>query len=201
MRRDVNMKDAKRHNNAKGQFTVEFIIATVSFIVLVVYSMDFVVKETPLFTSKHTSDEMKSLSYQISEFLIFDDGSWDTNPSDPSRLGLSGGYHAINMTKAGYLNTLCSTEAGYKKILSLLNINTHADAGSYTDFRSYLIAENRCTDVSVYNTTRLVLECPPPGSQAWECVNTRSAMTQRYQTVRYSPSTAGDVTNITVGVW
>ncbi len=196
------MEEAKRHSNdAKGQFTVEFVIAVISFIVLVVYVMDFVGKETPLFTSKHASDEMKSLSYQISEFLIFDDGSWDANPSDPPRLGLSSGYHIINITKAEYLNTLCSTEAGYKKILSLLNINTHTDVKSYTDFRSYLITENRCADISVYNTTHLALVCPPTGSTTWECINTRSAMTQRYQTVRYSPDTKGDVVNITVGVW
>ncbi len=196
------MEEAKCHGSAvKGQFTVEFIIAIVSFIVLVVYTMDFVGKETPLFTSKHASDEMKSLSYQISEFLIFDEGSWDAAPADPARLGLSSGYHIINITKTVYLNTLCSTEPGYKKLLSLLNINTHADTRSYTNFKSYLIAENKCVDLSVYNTTHPLIACPPPGSQAWECVNTKSAMTQRYQTVRYSPDTAGDVINMTVGVW
>ncbi|MBI1971999.1 MAG: hypothetical protein HYS53_01735 [Candidatus Aenigmarchaeota archaeon] len=185
----------------KGQFTVEFIIAVVSFILLVVYVMNFVNNEIPPFTSQHNSDAVRARTFQISEFLIFDDGVWDANPNDPPRIGLGSGYHKINRTKVQYLDTLCSTEAGYGRILSRLNINTHFPADSYTDFKSYLLSENKCLDISIYDTSSRLLLCPPSGSQNWECVSTRTSVTQRYQIVRYAPDTDGGVINITVGVW
>lgn len=176
-------------------------MATVSFIILVVYVMNFVNKELPPFTSRHNSDVIRARALQISEFLVFDDGMWDADQANPPRIGVSSGYHTINRTKVQYLNVLCSTEAGYAKILSNLNMNTHFDARSYTDFKSYLISENRCVDISIYDSSSALLKCPPTGSGSWECVNVKSAATQRYQMVRYAPDTAGGVINITVGVW
>ncbi|MFH0889782.1 MAG: hypothetical protein V1836_01395 [Candidatus Aenigmatarchaeota archaeon] len=184
----------------KGQFTIEFIIAIVSFIVIVVYVMNFVNKEVPLFTAKHASDELRTRAYQISEVLVFDDGDWDS--SDPSHIGLSSGYHVLNRTKAQRLNTLCSTEAGYKKILSTLNINTHTTPNQYTDFKSYMISENKCLELFVYDNTGAIVSCPPAGSQTWECISTfAGGATQKYSIVRYAPDTNGNVINITVGVW
>lgn len=176
-------------------------MAAVSFIVLVVYVMNFVNKELPPFTSRHNSDVIRARALQISELLVFDDGLWDVDQLNPPRIGLASGYHKINRTKVQYLNTLCSTETGYAKILSNLNINTHFDIKSYTDFKSYLISENRCVDISIRDFSSEMLSCPPAGSNSWECVNTKSAETQRYQIVRYAPDTNGGVINITVGVW
>ena len=107
----------------------------------------------------------------------------------------------MNKTKIQYLNTLCSTEAGYSKMLSNLNINTHFPVDRYTDFKSYLLSENRCLDLSIYDSSSKLLSCPPAGSDSWECVNTKSTATQRYQIVRYAPDTNGGVINITAGVW
>ncbi|MBI4168235.1 MAG: hypothetical protein HY515_04740 [Candidatus Aenigmarchaeota archaeon] len=185
----------------KGQFTVEFIIAVVSFILLVVYVMNFVNNELPPFTSQHNSDIIKVRALQISELLIFDDGVWDSNPLNPPRIGLASGYRTLNRTKTSYLNTLCSTEAGYGKILSNLNINTHLQTNSYVDFKNYLISENRCADISIYDSSSKLLSCPPAGSDNWECVNIKTSATQRYQIVRYAPDTDGRIINMTVGVW
>ncbi len=185
----------------KGQFTVEFIIAVVSFMFLVVYVMNFVNNEVPPFTSRHNSDIIKVRALQVSELLIFDDGVWDASPLNPPRIGLASGYHTLNRTKISYLNTLCSTEPGYGKILSNLNINTHLPANSYADFKSYLISENRCVDISVYDASSEILSCPPSGAENWECMNIKTSATQRHQMVRYAPDTDGRIINITVGVW
>ena len=187
----------------RGQFTIEFTLAAVSFVILIVYAMTFVNKEVPLFTSQHELDEIKARAFQISEFLIFDDGEWDNDPSDPARIGLSNGYHIVNKTKMQYLDNLCSTEEGYKKILSLLNINTHLTANEYTGFRSFLLSENRCVSISAYSSSSNLIRCPPEsGTDTWECINTLvEQVTQQYQIVRYSPSEDRDTINITVGVW
>ncbi|MBI3412483.1 MAG: hypothetical protein HY051_00185 [Candidatus Aenigmarchaeota archaeon] len=188
-------------STVKGQFTVEFIIAVVAFIILVVYVINFVSREVPAFTSRHNSDSIKARAFQISEFLIFDDGAWDADQNDPPRTGLSSGYHTLNNTKIKYLNTLCSTENGYKKILSNLNINTHFTITGYADFKSYLLSENRCADISIFDSSSKLLSCPPAGSQNWECMVTRTDSTERHQIVRYAPNTTGGAINITVGVW
>ncbi len=196
----------------KGQFTVEFIIAVVSFIVIVVYSMNFVSNETIPFSSQHNSNIIRARAYQISEFLIFDDGAWDGTPADfnnadpnplnPARIGLGGGYHILNNTKLQYLNTLCSTEAGYSRILSKLNINNHVPIANYKDFKSYLLSENRCADISVYDAGSQLVLCPPKIiSENWECMKSKTAAVERHQIVRYALNGAGEVINMTVGVW
>ncbi len=186
----------------KGQFTVEFIIAVVSFIVIVVYVMNFVGREVPAYTSRHASDELRTRAYQISEVLIFDDGDWDDIPLEASHIGLSSGYHILNKTKIEKMGTLCATEDGYKKILSTLNINTHTTPNEYANYKSYMLTENKCADISIRDTAGEILSCPPAGSQTWECVKTfAGGVTQKYNIVRYSPDTDGNVINITVGVW
>jgi len=192
----------------RGQFTIEFTLAAVSFIVLMVYVMTFVNKEVPMFSSQHMSNEIKARTFQISEMLIFDDGDWDgmptdpINPSNPARIGLSSGYHILNKTKIGYLNDLCLTEDGYKKILSLLNINTHFTIEQYSGFRSFMVSENRCLDLLVKSSSLKLLACPPEGSENWECMDKLTeGVTKRHQMVRYAPDEDADVINITVGVW
>ncbi|MBI2084962.1 MAG: hypothetical protein HYT71_00435 [Candidatus Aenigmarchaeota archaeon] len=198
--------------NYKGQFTVEFIMAVVSFIIIVVYAMNFASNEMTPFSSQHNSNIIQARAYQISEFLIFDDGSWDglpadfanenPNPLNPARIGLGNGYHILNGTKIKYLNTLCSSEAGYSRILSKLNINNHVPVESFKDFKSYLLSENRCVDISIYDPYSQLVSCPPKAeSENWECVKSKTSATERLQIVRYSLNDAGEIINMTVGVW
>ncbi len=198
--------------NYKGQFTVEFIMAVVSFIIIVVYTMNFTSNEMTPFSSQHNSDIIQVRAYQISEFLIFDDGGWDglpvdfanpnPNPLNPASVGLGGGYHILNGTKIQYLNTLCSSEAGYSRILSKLNINNHVPVESYKDFKSYLLSENRCVDISIYDPHSQLVSCPPKaGSDNWECIKSKTSATERKQIARYSLNDGGEIINMTVGVW
>jgi hypothetical protein len=110
----------------KAQFTIDFYIALITFVVFTTYIAFQVFSYTPPYLMEIESQKLRSEIFQISEILINDAGepaNW-SNINDIKRLGLSN--ETLNYTN--YLSTtkihqigICD-DAKYEKVKGLLDI-------------------------------------------------------------------------------
>jgi hypothetical protein len=104
--------------------SVDFYVALVVFIVIVVYFLFQISTIVPTFINQIEEQRMMSEAYQVSEILLNDIGqpkNWDTLPiGQISRFGMSdhnaNKTNLIAISKANSLNFLCLGEQGYKDV-------------------------------------------------------------------------------------
>jgi hypothetical protein len=117
----------------KAQFSIDYYVALIIFILLTTYISFQVLAFSPLYTKEINSQRLKSEAFQISEILINDAGqpvNWENvDENSIKRIGLSN--ESLNytnflstkkiLTLASLIGNPCS-QLGYEKIKSWLGI-------------------------------------------------------------------------------
>ncbi len=179
----------------KGQFTIEFIVSTMLFIAIIVYTMTTVSNSIPVFKSQHRINELKSIAYQISEVVMFTDGSWDVNPIRPVSIGLGADYYVLNSTRLQYFNMSCSND--YSNILKALNFDV-SELVEFQRYESWVLFKKKCVTISMLNSTGFITCRPPKGS---DCDSRLLQNTTIGEITRYANDDYGNFFNLTVMVW
>jgi hypothetical protein len=121
--------------NTKGQFSVEYFVVLVLFLVFSLYFAFQLIEYYPEYMKNVKEEILRSDAYRLSEMLINDDGNpkdWDVTGS-PTRIGLSyemeNKSNLVSMAKVVEMDALCT--ADYSNVKSLM--------GSEHDF--YMVLE------------------------------------------------------------
>lgn len=173
------------HKNFKGQFTIEFIVAVVVFLALMVYSLTFVTYIVPNFQSEHQSNLLKSKAYQISELLLFDSGLWDGTKF--VRVGLASDYYMLNYTKMNWLNSECASHYEDYLLPSLGLKGNKVINGIVVPMNYYI-------KIVISNSTKTIVNCGPDVKYLYNDTTTVNI-------VRYAVDENMDVTKITLRLW
>jgi hypothetical protein len=109
---------------SKGILDIEFIlsvfvfVSTVSFVVIMA-----VISNIPLLQQLSVTEDLRSRNYQISEKILFTEGSpsnWDSNTV--TSIGLSTGQmYALDLNKINNLSILCTNN--YNRVKNLLGLD------------------------------------------------------------------------------
>ena len=133
----------------KAQVTIEFIISIVIFLITVSYVSFIIINIMPSYHNIAYNEIVKSKTYQISEFLMFENLS-------------SGEFYKLDDKKISLLNSMCETN--YEEFKKGLGLNSSdviirvesfdkiiTECGSYSQARPYFflhrIALNSSNDI------------------------------------------------------
>jgi|SRR3989344_4458371 len=117
----------------KGIVEIEFIISVFVFITSVSFVTLVIVSNIPLLHNTASGENLKAMSYQYSEMLVFDEGyptTWSSgNFADARRLGFSSGKrYFVDINKITKFNTYCTDPfVGYDAMKGLLGIDNSQD--------------------------------------------------------------------------
>lgn len=111
----------------KGQFSVDYYVSIILFIVFVVYILFQLTRFLPTYINEVNDQRIKVEAYQISELLINDPGvpsNWETlgqaRIGEIKRIGLldmtQNKTNLVSIAKVNSLNTTCGSVNGYNAI-------------------------------------------------------------------------------------
>ncbi len=101
----------------KGQLVFEFVVSTVFFLAIIMYTINHLNTTVFLYSGDHYTNSLESKAWQISEVLVRGQGDWTEDP--PLALGLANMWPELNESKISDLETLCGSDREY--VLYLLN--------------------------------------------------------------------------------
>jgi hypothetical protein len=103
----------------KGIANIEFILSVVVFISTIIFVTMTIINNVPFLHNEAVSDHIKSRAYQLSDILLFDEGSpsnWNEN--NVAVIGLSAGNpYNLSNAKIISLNELCKNNPNRVKEL------------------------------------------------------------------------------------
>lgn len=107
----------------KGVVDVEFVLAIIVFLSIVVFVSFSIISHVPTLRSAAYTEDLKARAYHVSQFLVFEEGeprNW--NSINVLRIGLSNGTnYVLNSTKISETQTLCQNN--YPKLKELTGQN------------------------------------------------------------------------------
>lgn len=109
------------NKNKKGQLNIQYLIAFVLFVTVVIYLVFQISNTIPEYKTKSRKNNLKTEAFRLSEILIKTEGhpkNW--SPSNVRRLGLIVEPYYFNETKVNYLKDMCKND--YQKLRNLMNI-------------------------------------------------------------------------------
>jgi hypothetical protein len=98
----------------KGQLVFEFIIATMFFLAIVIYTISYMNGTVFDYSAEHTTSVYETRAWQASEVLVRSPGVWTGGV--PSSIGFAASWPVLDETKIADLNTWCTgnEEAVYR---------------------------------------------------------------------------------------
>jgi hypothetical protein len=103
----------------KGQLVFEFVVATLFFLAIVMYTLNYLSSTVFLYANDYNMNTMESKVWQVSEVLVREQGDWSGSP--PAFLGLANQWPEMNETKIWDFGTFClNDELG---VMDLLNVD------------------------------------------------------------------------------
>ncbi|MBI4163009.1 MAG: hypothetical protein HY513_04965 [Candidatus Aenigmarchaeota archaeon] len=140
----------------KGATNIEFLIAVFVFLTTIAFIAFSIISNVPLLHGRASADNIRSLTYQFSEQLIFDkglkqsDGTSDWTANDVARAGLSTGVrYEIQRSKLDELSKMCASPSGYSRLSQFLGAGADVSIGVSFNGTSIIICKP-----SVYSTVR-----------------------------------------------
>ena len=109
----------------KGQLVFEFVIATLFFLVIVIYTITYLNTTVFAFSDNHYSSMLENNAWQVSEVLVTREGVWTgTAPNmNPEELGLAEDWPVLSEDKIESLNTWCMAPGIEEGLAELLDVN------------------------------------------------------------------------------
>jgi len=104
----------------KGQLVFEFIVATLFFLAIIMYTINYLNSTVFLYSSDHHINILESKAWQISEVLVRSQGDWSGSP--PLALGLANEWPELDEDKISDLETLC--QSSMNDVIRLLNVDS-----------------------------------------------------------------------------
>lgn len=105
----------------KGQLVFEFVLATLFFLAIVVYTINYLNTTVYLFSMDHYSDSLESKAWQVSELIARSGGNWSGfPPGPPVAIGISDEWPLLNVSKISFLQQYCAIDrSGMMRLLDL----------------------------------------------------------------------------------
>ncbi len=111
----------------RGITNIEFLVAVFVFLTTITFIAFSIIGNIPLLHGRASADNIRSVTYQFSEQLVFDKGLKESDGTDAwtaidvARVGLSKGTrYNISRFKIDELGKLCASPAGYQRFSQLL---------------------------------------------------------------------------------
>lgn len=105
----------------KGQMVYEFVIASLFFFGIMLYTINFLNMNVSAFSETHDDDIYKSRAWQISEVVLRDRGEW--SGSVPGKIGLAQNWPVLNESNLNDFHTWC--QGREEEMYSLLDADPH----------------------------------------------------------------------------
>jgi hypothetical protein len=133
----------------KGQIVFEFVIATLFFLAIVMYTITYMNNSVFMHSSEHRLDTLESRAWQISEGLVTGKGVWSGGV--PQEIGLALDWPVLNETSISELDTWCG--GNWDDFMGLLDVEPNLN--------NLALSIDKFTDPGETN----LLECgsPPQG--------------------------------------
>ena len=123
----------------KGQLVFEFVIATLFFLAIVMYTISYLNTTVFAFSENHYSSMLENKAWQISETLVTGRGIWSGSPMVPEELGLAEDWPVLNSSKMDRLNTWCGTRLS--EMAALLDVDPEFHGTSIEIYRKTTTGE------------------------------------------------------------
>jgi hypothetical protein len=109
----------------KGQLVFEFIVATLFFLAIIMYTINYLSSTVFLYSSDHYTNTLESKAWQVSEMLVRSQGNWfgSGETMTPLAIGLAGDWPELSEDKILSLDNWCP--ANTKGMMGLLNVDSH----------------------------------------------------------------------------
>ena len=105
----------------KGQVVFEFVIATLFFLAIVMYAINFLNTTVYQYSGKHYENIYDSNTWQVSENLVRNRGVWNGGLAE--ELGISGDWPYLNETSISRLQALCFADPDLGDVMRLLDLD------------------------------------------------------------------------------
>jgi hypothetical protein len=140
----------------KGQAVFEFVIATLFFLAIIIYTINYLNSTVFLFSGEYRTNSLESRAWQVSEILVRSPGQWSgLSPNMvPSEMGLAEDWPLLSEDKIESLDNWC--QANMDEMMLLLDVDPR--------YHGIRLEVNKTLDVGEMT----ILECgsPPRGIQS-----------------------------------
>jgi len=94
----------------------EFIVATVIFLAVVMYTINYLSSSVSAVSGDFRSNSMHIKAIQLTELLVKNGGVWDSGTPDVVGLASDSGWPVLSSKKINDLQAYCGTEEGYNEL-------------------------------------------------------------------------------------
>ncbi len=108
----------------KGQLVFEFVVATLFFLAIIMYTINYLNSTVFLYSSDHYTNTLESKAWQVSEMLVRSQGDWSGIPPNmvPSAIGFAEEWPKLSEDKIKSLDNWCP--ANMEEMTGLLNVDS-----------------------------------------------------------------------------
>ena len=119
----------------KGQLIFEFVIATLFFLAIVMYTISYLNTTVFAFSENHYSSMLENNAWQASEALVTGRGVWSGSAPNmvPEELGIAEDWPVLNSSKMESLDNWCTGRLG--EMAALLDVNPEFHGTSIKIYR------------------------------------------------------------------
>jgi hypothetical protein len=119
----IIMSVRQGRGRVKGQLVFEFVISTLFFLAIVMYTINYLNTMVFLYSGDHHTNRLESKAWQISEVLARSQGSWSGSGQSmtPRAIGLAEGWPVLSEDKIASLGSWCP--ANMEAMMTLLDVD------------------------------------------------------------------------------
>ena len=131
----------------KGQLVFEFVVATLFFLAIVMYTISYLNTTVFAFSESHYSSMLENNAWQVSEALVTGKGVWsDDDPPNmiPEELGIAQDWPILNNSKITSLDNWCVGRLG--EMAALLDVDPEFHGISIEIYRKTPTGEENILD-------------------------------------------------------
>ena len=112
---------SRRRRFMKGQAVFEFVVATLFFLGIVMYTINSLNTSVGTYSGEHRENVLEINAWRVSEILARSPGIWSgSGGTVPESLGLANEWPVMNESKMGSLVGMCATDmAGVERLLDI----------------------------------------------------------------------------------
>ncbi len=133
-----------RRSGMRGQLIFEFVIATLFFLAIVMYTISYLNITVFAFSESHQNSMIRNNAWQISELLVKGQGVWSGSPLEPMELGIAESWPVMNHTRITALDAWCGTRLG--EMAALLDVDPEIHGTSIKVYRKTASGEESLAD-------------------------------------------------------
>jgi len=119
------MKSGAERVGMKGQLVFEFVVATLLFLAIVMYTINIINTTALQYSDGNSLEMIDNRAWEISEMLVRSDGIWGTTP--PRAIGIAEQWPILSEEKITSLSGNCTTN--FDDVLRLMNIHPDSARG------------------------------------------------------------------------